>query len=167
MLRKLLKVAFDPSIVEFVTSRASDKDLGSNHIRVFQNEASLAELKLSSATSPKSLISPSQSRVVAIVDRTAALAKAAQALVTARFSFGGNSPYAPDVVLVNEYVKKAFLVALMQELVQFTANLQVVKAIDSEGAAKTETLLETGRKSNQVDVTTSTNKGSVYEVKNR
>ena len=33
---------------------------------------------------------------------------AAKAITTARFSFGGASPYAPDLVLVNEFVKAPF-----------------------------------------------------------
>jgi acyl-CoA reductase-like NAD-dependent aldehyde dehydrogenase len=167
LLRKLLKAALDPSIIEFVTSRASDADLGPNHIRVFQSDVPMAELQPSLATSFSPLISPSRSRVVAVVDRTADLAKAAAALVTARLSFGGNSPYAPDVILVNEYVKKAFLVAVMEELIKFTANLEVVKAIDSDRAADMKSLFEAAQKSSEVEVTTSTGRGSVYEVKNR
>jgi len=105
LLRKLLKAALDPSIIEFVASRASDADLGPNHIRVFQSEASSIGSQSPSPISCTPLVSPSQSRVIAVVDRTADLTKAAAALVTARLGFGGNSPYAPDVVLVNEYVK--------------------------------------------------------------
>lgn len=39
----------------------------------------------------------------------------------ARFSFGGRSPYAPDVVLVSEWVKKDFLAAAAQVAAQFMA----------------------------------------------
>lgn len=48
---------------------------------------------------------------MAIVDRSADLDAAARAITTARFSFGGSSPYAPDLVLVNEFVKKEFFEA--------------------------------------------------------
>lgn len=48
---------------------------------------------------------------VAIVDRSADVEAAAKAITTARFSFGGTSPYAPDLVLVNEFVKKDFFEA--------------------------------------------------------
>lgn len=57
------------------------------------------------------LLSSSGTRTVAIVDRTADIDLAAKAITTARFSFGGTSPYAPDLVLVNEFVKKEFLEA--------------------------------------------------------
>lgn len=65
------------------------------------------------------IVSPAGERVVAIVDRTANLQEAAKALVTARFSFGGKSPYAPDIVLVNEFVKKNFLDAVVQHSIGF------------------------------------------------
>ncbi|CAJ2507695.1 Uu.00g088810.m01.CDS01 [Anthostomella pinea] len=57
------------------------------------------------------LLSSSAARTVAIVDRTADIQAAAKAITTARFTFGGTSPYAPDLVLVNEYVKIAFFEA--------------------------------------------------------
>ena len=40
---------------------------------------------------------------------------AARELVAARFAFGGSSPYAPDLVLVNEFVKGEFLSAVVEE----------------------------------------------------
>jgi hypothetical protein len=47
---------------------------------------------------------------------------AAKHLVTARFAFGGTSPYAPDVVLVNEFVKKDFLELVLKHAIPFLAN---------------------------------------------
>lgn len=49
------------------------------------------------------------------MDRTADVKLAAKELVAARFAFGGTSPYAPDLVLVNEFVKQAFLQAVADE----------------------------------------------------
>lgn len=57
------------------------------------------------------LLSSSQTRCVAIVDRSANIDDAARAITAARFGFGGTSPYAPDLVLVNEFVKKEFFEA--------------------------------------------------------
>jgi len=65
------------------------------------------------------VISPSGERVIVIVDRTADIPSAAKALATARLSFGATSPYAPDVVLVNEFVKKEFLEAIVKSSVRF------------------------------------------------
>ncbi|CAH0054432.1 unnamed protein product [Clonostachys solani] len=56
------------------------------------------------------------SYTVAIVDRTADLSLAAQALCAARFSFKGKSPYAPDVVIVNEWVLEPFIRACIREI---------------------------------------------------
>lgn len=63
------------------------------------------------ADAKNQLTSSSTSRCVAIVDRSADIDAAAKAITTARFSFGGSSPYAPDLVLVNEFVKKEFFEA--------------------------------------------------------
>jgi hypothetical protein len=57
------------------------------------------------------LLSAATARTVAVVDRTADVEAAAKAITSARFSFGGTSPYAPDLVLVNEYAKQAFFEA--------------------------------------------------------
>lgn len=66
------------------------------------------------------LVSP-HTKVIAIVDRTADLAAAAENLVTARFAFGGSSPYAPDLVFVNEYVKKEFLEHVLKFAIPYLA----------------------------------------------
>lgn len=63
------------------------------------------------APSQTYLASSANSRCVAIVDRSADIDTAAKAITTARFSFGGRSPYAPDLVLVNEFVKQEFFEA--------------------------------------------------------
>lgn len=63
------------------------------------------------STLTSQLLSSSQTRCVAIVDRSANIDDAARAITAARFSFGGTSPYAPDLVLVNEFVKKDFFEA--------------------------------------------------------
>lgn len=59
----------------------------------------------------RELVSAARTRVVAVVDRTADVEAAARAIVRARFGLAGRSPYAPDLVLVNEYVKKDFFEA--------------------------------------------------------
>jgi len=167
LLRRLLKTALDPSIVAFVSSRASDEDLGPNHIRILQSTISTEDKQPRSLSIPDPLISPSQARVVAVVDRTADLQKAARALITARFSFGGNSPYAPDVVLVNEFAEKAFVVALVEEIVKFTTDLNVVKPVDMGRARQVEEMLEASKKEGEVDATMSTSKGTLFRVKSR
>jgi len=57
-----------------------------------------------------------------VVDRTAHINEAAQAVVRARFSRRGTSPYAPDVVLVNEFVLEEFLACLLQHTSPYMAH---------------------------------------------
>jgi aldehyde dehydrogenase (NAD+) len=66
-------------------------------------------------------LASSHGHVIAIVDRTADLARAAQDLVNARFSYAGTSPYAPDLVLVNEFVKKEFTELVLHQAIRFLA----------------------------------------------
>lgn len=65
---------------------------------------------------------------MAVVDRTADITSAAEAVVASSFGFGCQSPYAPDIVLVNEFVKEAFLQALMKDAVAFQPNLTPLSA---------------------------------------
>ena len=64
------------------------------------------------------LVSPNN-KTIAMVDRTANLTLAAEQLVTARFAFGGTSPYAPDLVFVNEFVKEDFLEHVLKHSIRF------------------------------------------------
>lgn len=70
----------------------------------------------------------SQGKVIAVVDRTADLPAAAEQLVAARFAFGGTSPYAPDVVLVNEFIKKEFLEQALQQSIRYLSGNEDVVA---------------------------------------
>ncbi|KAF4766679.1 hypothetical protein HAV15_010240 [Penicillium sp. str.  len=97
LIKKLLASSLDPRTIAFVSTPATDEDLGPQHMRLHQDNHL-------------------PGKVVAVVDRTANINHAAEALVAARFSFGGRSPYAPDLVLVNEYIKEPFLMALVQAM---------------------------------------------------
>lgn len=58
---------------------------------------------------------------IAIVDRTADVTQAASALCTARTLFHGQSPNAPDLVIVNEWVWDSFVTACSQKASQHAA----------------------------------------------
>ena len=82
---------------------------------------------------------------VAVVDRTADLELAARELVTARFAFGGRSPYAADVVLVNEFVLKDFLRAVVQECVNYSrTGMEVANGSTVKGAKSSVDEIRTG-----------------------
>ncbi|KAL2074047.1 hypothetical protein VTL71DRAFT_7825 [Oculimacula yallundae] len=65
------------------------------------------------------LLSNSSSRTIAIVDRATDVELAAKAIITARFSFQGSSPYSPDLVIVNDFVKAKFTEACIQYASKF------------------------------------------------
>ncbi|KAM3071814.1 hypothetical protein ACMFMG_009671 [Clarireedia jacksonii] len=61
-----------------------------------------------STPSTNQLVSNSSARTIAVVDRSADIDMAAKTIATARFSFNGTSPYSPDLVIVNEFIKNEF-----------------------------------------------------------
>ena len=108
VLRETLKTALHPDTFAIASSPIRDAAILNSAIHIDQN---------SSENVPKlnHLASPSRSRAFAVVDRTSDVKTAARELVAARFAFGGSSPYAPDLVLVNEFVKQDFLQAVVDE----------------------------------------------------
>ncbi|KAL2814218.1 Aldehyde/histidinol dehydrogenase [Aspergillus cavernicola] len=108
LIKELLESSLDRSTIAFVPTPATDEDLGPQHMRLHQDDHL-------------------PGKVVAVVDRTANINHAAEALVAARFSFDGRSPYAPDLVLVNEYIKEPFLMALVQASVSFPPSASAIQ----------------------------------------
>lgn len=107
-MRDTLKTALHPDTFAIASSPIRDTAILNSAIHIDQN---------SSENVPKAnhLASPSRNRTFAVVDRTSDVKSAARELVAARFAFGGSSPYAPDLVLVNEFVKQDFLQAVVDE----------------------------------------------------
>ncbi|KAI0471638.1 Aldehyde/histidinol dehydrogenase [Xylariaceae sp. FL0804] len=108
-LRDILPAALDPNTFCLSSQTVTDASVLDAAVLVDQTTTTTNQRGRSSLTTQ--LLSASTARCVAIVDRSADVAAAARALAAARFSFGGASPYAPDLVLVNEYVKKDFFEA--------------------------------------------------------
>lgn len=142
LLRTLLKSALDPSVIGIVSSRIGDNELGQHHIRIFQNGPD------------------SQKKTVAIVDRTTDIGNAAENLVTSRFSFGGGSPYAPDIILVNEFIKSDFLVALTRAAINFTSS-------EKFNGINIDDLKNTDNGHDGADIIISTGKVVVIDIKKR
>lgn len=105
LLRTLLAQALSPNTFTIV------KTLPEQHLAL--DGAVIVDQTSKDQATPRinELRSASASQCIAIVDRSADIEAAAKAIATARFSFGGTSPYAPDLVLVNEFVKKEFFEA--------------------------------------------------------
>jgi acyl-CoA reductase-like NAD-dependent aldehyde dehydrogenase len=103
-----MKSALDHDSCAIVSDPVQDKDILAMSVEVIQDGFSTDTAAASQLVSVPSL------PVIAVVDRSANLNEAARALVRARFSFSGQSPYSPDIVLVNEFTKKDLLRAIVE-----------------------------------------------------
>jgi len=103
-LKEALPDALDNDTFSISSQRLQDQDLVSCILVDQTGEHSSAV----------QLVSSLEARAIAIVDRTADIDAAAKAIVTARFSFQGMSPYAPDLVIVNEFVQEDFFQACIR-----------------------------------------------------
>ena len=117
--------ALDNDIFLASTTRVQSAELAHRHLRVFQNDAPSPSLN--------DLVSRSEAPVAAIVERDADIQAAARALILARFGLRGGSPYAPDIVFVNEWVKKDFLLAVTQAAVGFLDNTERLQSATDRG----------------------------------
>lgn len=86
------------------------------------------------------LCSLSNARTLAIVDRTAHLSEAAESIAHSRLLFSGKSPYAPDLILVNEFVKAPFVEALVKAINAFAAARSPAKGADRDTTVTLKTL---------------------------
>jgi acyl-CoA reductase-like NAD-dependent aldehyde dehydrogenase len=153
----LVSQALDDDIFEVTHGTVDDADLGHPHVRVLQNGSASAPLS-------HHLVSDPEARVVAVIERDADLELAAQELVKSRFALRGRSPYAPDMVLVNEWVKRPFLEAVVRHAVRFGADE------GKKSPARTapgQSLSELVRSEKGVNVLSWSSSGAVVEVEER
>ncbi|KFY95371.1 hypothetical protein V500_02822 [Pseudogymnoascus sp. VKM F-4518 (FW-2643)] len=100
-LKDILPAALDPDTFIISAKFIEDPSILSSSLLVDQTSVSTTIVA-------SSLSSQNKHRAIAIVDRTADIDCAAKAIVAARFKFQGASPYSPDLVIVNEFVKDEF-----------------------------------------------------------
>lgn len=100
-MKDILPAALDPDTFIISSKFIDDQSILSSSLLVDQTSASTTIIG-------NSLSSQNTDRTIAIVDRTADIDSAAKAVVSARFTFQGASPYSPDLVIVNEFVKDEF-----------------------------------------------------------
>jgi hypothetical protein len=138
-LRETLKGALHPDTFAIASSPVRDAALLKLAVHVDQN---------SSEDWPRGnqLASPSHSRAFAVVDRTSDIKLAARELVAARFTFDGTSPYAPDLVLVNEFVKQEFVQAVVEEGRKLTSTTKTYGEEKSSKPNRTSAALEALKK---------------------
>ncbi len=101
LVQNALLSTLDPDTFCVVDRRIDLQDLPKTTIRIFGREEPDVQPS-------RTDLAPPSTRSIAIVDRTANTQEAASAILRARFSFGGQSPLAPDLVLVNEFRIKEF-----------------------------------------------------------
>ncbi|QDS74300.1 hypothetical protein FKW77_003808 [Venturia effusa] len=161
LLQRTLLSSLDADIFAVANSKPTDTAFLASCIQVLQ-EGSKEE------TNPLKVLSPPTASVLAIVDRTANLEEAAEALLIARFGFNGTSPYAPDVVLVNEFVKKAFLNAVIRKSIDFMTGRHGngVANEKSSNSRRTQTTEDLSSKKG-VNVITSGSNGTIAEISDR
>ncbi|CAG8123875.1 unnamed protein product [Penicillium olsonii] len=151
VLRNILPKALDHDTFTIVAQRP-DASFLSKTLMVVQTGESYT-----------GLVSPSNLQAVAIVDRTADVVQAAEALVAARFALGGRSAYSPDLVLVHEFVMKPFVEAVITHASKYLAG--------ENGEARTlsrkSTLLDTIQKERTARVLVSGSNWGVVEVQDR
>lgn len=158
----LVSEALDDDIFLVTTAKVKDADLAHRHIRVLQSGGPQPLLA-------NHLVSRSDALVTAFVERDADVEAAAEAIVLARFGLRGASGYAPDIVLVNEWVKEKFLVAVMQRCVGVGVVTQGATGLGRPRPDKTVELelLDEVAKEGFTDVLSTGKDGVVLDVKNR
>jgi hypothetical protein len=156
LLRKLLPQVLDADTFTVLDSAPDDTSFLNSSIQVLPTPSRSAIANI--------LISPSTSRAIAIVDRSSNLGSAASALVTARFRFGGHSPYAPDIVLVNEFVIDEVTNLVVQHAAKaFSKNVPITKT----GEKPRKFLSEEELREEGTQVVVSGDSGAIVRVKNR
>ncbi|MCJ1472615.1 hypothetical protein MMC13_001264 [Lambiella insularis] len=118
------------------------------------------------------LISPNALRSVAVVDRTARIEEAAHTIVQARMSRRGSSPYAPDVVLVNEFVVEKFMTCTLQHVARYMAHSDALVNGHSHKKPRqplweSEQIVDNAEKSEDIRVVTRGSRGSILYIQNR
>jgi hypothetical protein len=96
---EVLSGALDSDTFVIVDKRIERDGLPPGCVRVFGSaDATIVPSRMD--------LMPASTRSIAIIDRTADMRGAAASIVRARFAFGGQSPFGPDLVLVNEFKVK-------------------------------------------------------------
>lgn len=110
-LRKLLPDALDADIFAISNSRPPDSYL-SQCVVVSQLDDDRKIFSIAAGCLP----SRSSALAVAVIDRTANISSAARSVALSRRFFQGQSHYAPDIVLVSEWVADELLAHLVREV---------------------------------------------------
>jgi hypothetical protein len=142
VLKNLLPESLDPDSFCILNSPLRDS-----------SDIFLVDQASSSPASPvNQLPSNPSARSIAIVDRGADIEAAARAIVTARFSFQGTSPYSPDVVIVNDFIKQEFVEVCSRYAGKFFASTSIPKRAQNNGSLATTKALKEAEEKDQISL---------------
>lgn len=163
LVQNLLSSTLDRDTFAVADKRIELETLPKNVVRVFGSpEPGLQALR-------GNLVPPS-GRSIAIVDRTADMHDAASAVLRARFSFGGKSPIAPDLVLVNEFRVKEFCSSVAELTSKyFAAQIETNGTVSTRPTERARTARVSSHELDQAgaEVLLSGSSGSVVRVNDR
>ncbi|KAI9667675.1 MAG: hypothetical protein M1821_000492 [Bathelium mastoideum] len=145
VLKNILSKVLDQDTFAIAKDEVTDKQLLGECLVVDQTGTC-------SGHSGLQLLSQPSAQTLAIVDRTADVEKAAKAIVAARFTYGGRSPYSPDIVLVNEFKKKDFFEACVRFTSQYVPAQVQSKRAPTQLVEETRNKFKTAESSGQVSI---------------
>ncbi|KFY35727.1 hypothetical protein V494_05662 [Pseudogymnoascus sp. VKM F-4513 (FW-928)] len=105
-----------------------------------------------SVSSVDKLCSNPSARSIAIVDRDTDIEFAAKTIIKARFSFQGTSPYSPDLIIVNEYIKNQFTEACSRYAGKFFPPMSQSKAVRNNNLLETKKALKVAEEKGEVTI---------------
>ncbi|KFZ04648.1 hypothetical protein V501_09104 [Pseudogymnoascus sp. VKM F-4519 (FW-2642)] len=110
----------------------------------------------SNVSSVDRLCSNYSARAIAIVDRDADIEFAAKTIVKARFSFQGTSPYSPDLIVVNEYIKDEFTEACSRYAGKFFPSMSKSIVVRNNNFLETKKALKAAEEKGEVTISGTT-----------
>jgi hypothetical protein len=145
VLKKLLPQALDADSFYISNTKLQDPSVLTSVLLVDQTGESAMQ------TSNQLLSTPS-ARTIAIVHREADIESAAQTIVTARFSFQGTSPYSPDLVIVNDFIKSKFIEACTRHAIRFAASTPNLKQAQDKSNLRMKKVLDDAETAGEVSI---------------
>jgi hypothetical protein len=147
VLKDLLPKALDPDTFGVLHS----------NIQNFPNMFLVDQTSNSAASPMDCLPSNPSARAIAVVDRAADVEAAAKTIVRARFSFQGTSPYSPDLIIVNDYIKNEFTEACSRYAGKFFSSASKATRPQNNSSILTKKALKEAEDKGQISISGSGN----------
>lgn len=164
MLREVLPSALDADIFALSNTKPEEGFLSKCYVL----EQTIID-QTSTTDTGSGLRSRPWANVVAVVDRSADVPEAALATVTSRISFNGRSFYAPDIIMVNEFVADEFLRHLVQTITApvYKRNQSTIQHPSNAQSNPSSQTMKELESNSGIKVVMSGANGSIVEVTDR